>query len=137
MQTLWACCRDTRCCTTHWVGLINPTFYYYYNLGGIHTCCFTTIRCWFCDTHTNIVFLSFPLTFYFRTKGTVLLYKQTSYSISPSETQVGVPTTKTQVTVTSTLGPVVEAVAHYFPIIRSSGMLPSYNSNPYTYWFIL
>jgi hypothetical protein len=62
----------------------------------------------------------FPLTFYLRTKGTVLLYMFPGYHASDTLTRV--PTAKTHVTVTSTLGPVVQAVAHHYPLIRSSSM---------------
>ena len=68
-----------------------------------------------------IIIISFPLTYHLRTKGTVLLYKETGDKC-PSITQLGVSPTKTRVTVTSTLRPVVEAVAHYYSIIQSSGM---------------
>jgi len=72
-----------------------------------------------------MLFISFPLL---RTKGTVLIYKFPG--TRASQELLRVPTAKTRVTVASTLGPVLEAVAHHYSIIRSSSMLPSYNSNP-------
>jgi len=65
--------------------------------------------------------ISFPLTYHLRTKGTVLLYKE-SGDRTPSQTLCQVSPTKIRVTVTSTLRPVVEAVAHYYSIIQSYGM---------------